>query len=750
MSEKIFTPFDKQVPVILSKKRILGAFAGKRCIIPESKVLTLDGVKEFQNISFSDRLLSFDQMANQFSMKKSSASFLKTKEIVYRVIHNQGEFFVSGNHRFFLKDHGYQSLLETIPLLSSCRNVKDVALISHPLTISDMSLLMCHLNDLYLNYTVLDFQNHYGMDTRQYDQQFHEALKFYRVLFPSLSDVLKFYLLYDHEASLCEDAQVHKRLIYSRFYQHNVQNSNSDDLGLLGYLFYSFSLDREKIDTFLQFLHVNQQSLQFLGKLLCHLKVILFDKFCRDLLCLPPCENAILAIEAVSTKYVWDVSVEGTNNYFSEGAIHHNSGKTEVGAIKAGIFQEEKPNIKYKGIDPYIGVIAAPTREMLDRLSWKKFLLYWREFIIYEKSTPHTMFWHDHIPYENESIIYGISADNPERIEGLKVAWLWADEIFQMKEQFFLECLARVSDMEGFIICTGSLGIQHINPKSHWAYKYFKENAIEDTDCFEWSTADNPYYPKGELDRLSKTLDKKTFDAMFTITWDVTSRSAVYDEFSESNEIENYQYNENLETYISIDWGWTHPMAVGFYQYDRKKDFVYKFDEIVKSKLTLDQLYQEIIKRNWIKTVKDISFIKMPDGTMQTFHFDRIVNVKEFCCDIAGDQTREQMGVSNILYMQDRYKINFKRSKSLIIEGIATVRSYIKNAVGNSRFFVDKKNCPEFISGVKRYRYPEKDGIIISEAPIKENDDAMDETRYFFVNYLSDRVLTTVTKSRQW
>lgn len=426
------------------------------------------------------------------------------------------------------------------------------------------------------------------------------------------------------------------------------------------------------------------------------------------------------------------------------------SGKTEIGAIKSGLFQEQKPNIRYKGIDPYLGIIAAPTRDMLDRLSWKKFLLYWKDFISHEKSSPHKIHWHDHVPFENESIIYGISADNPERIEGLKAAWVWVDEIFQVKEQFFLECLARVSDMEGFVICTGSLGVQHINPKSHWAYKYFKENAIDDTDCFEWSTADNPYYPKGELERLSKTLDKKTFEAMFTITWDVVSRSAVYDEFSEKNEIENYQFNENLETYISIDWGWTHPMAVGFYQYDRRKDFVYKFDEIVKSKLTLDQLYQEILKRNWIKTVKDVSLIKLPDGSMQPFEFDRIVNIKEFCCDIAGDQTREQMGVSNIIFLEDKYKLKFKRSKSQIIEGIATVRSYIQNVIGNARFFVDKKKCPEFINGVKRYRYAEKDGIIISELPIKENDDSMDETRYFFVNYLSDRMLRSTTKSRQW
>jgi hypothetical protein len=463
------------------------------------------------------------------------------------------------------------------------------------------------------------------------------------------------------------------------------------------------------------------------------------------------CENPILAIEQVSKQWVWDVSVERTNNYFSDGAIHHNSGKSEVGAVKAGMYQELKPNIRHKGIDPYLGIIAAPTRDMLARLSWKKFLLYWNPFIQKHIANPLTIWWHDHEDYVNESMIYGISADTPERLEGVKASWIFIDEVLQVKEQFFLECLARVADTEGFIICTGSLGVQHINPKQHWAYKYFKETMLEDTACFEWCTKDNPYFPQKELVRLSNTLDVKTFNAMFTINWDVTPKAAVYDEWSEANEISNYQYDSKLETYISIDWGWTHPMAVGFYQYDRRKDHVYKFDEIVKSKMTLDQLYQEIIKRNWIKTVRDTTKIRRPNGEYEDFEFDRITNITEFCCDIAGDQTREQMGISNILYMQDKFKLKFKRSRSAIIDGIVTVRSYIKTASGNVRFFVDPKKCPEFINGVKRYRFPEKDGIILSEVPVKENDDAMDETRYFFVNYLADRVvMTRPSQSKQW
>ena len=40
------------------------------------------------------------------------------------------------------------------------------------------------------------------------------------------------------------------------------------------------------------------------------------------------------------------------------------------------------------------------------------------------------------------------------------------------------------------------------------------------------------------------------------------------------------------------------------------------------------------------------------------------------------------------------------------------------------------------IHAVKRYTYPEKDGTIQNENPIKQDDDEVDNIRYFFINIL--------------
>lgn len=376
-------------------------------------------------------------------------------------------------------------------------------------------------------------------------------------------------------------------------------------------------------------------------------------------------------------------------------------GKTEAGAVESLILLEQKRGYKHSEIDPYVGVIISPTSDMLRRLSLQKFLAYGKDMVRDYHQT------HQEFSIYNGAKVYGISADKPQRLEGIKANFIWMDEVFQMSEQIFLEALARVSDTEGYVFCTGSLGTQYTNPKSHWCYKYFKEKPLEGSEVFEWSTADNPYYPRDEIERLKDTLDPRTFRQMFTIDWSVPGTALVYDEFDDANILENYNYNPKLKTYCVIDWGWSHPMACLFIQYDPIKDTVYCFDEIVKSKMKLEQMYNLIMNKPY--------------------------RIDEWICDIAGNQEREQTGISNVEWFKSK-GIKFTYRTSTITHGVSIIRSYIKNTKSIARFFIDKSRCPKTIDNLYNYSYPEKAGVVTSENPLKVNDDAVDALRYYFVN----------------
>ena len=112
--------------------------------------------------------------------------------------------------------------------------------------------------------------------------------------------------------------------------------------------------------------------------------------------------------------------------------------------------------------------------------------------------------------------------------------------------------------------------------------------------------------------------------------------------------------------------------------------------------------------------------------------------IQEYICDIAGNQEREQLGMSNIQWFRKNHSINFKYRSSSILEGVSLVRSYVKNANGLVRFFISN-NCPKSQEGMRRYKYPEKDGKIVNENPIKEDDDAVDMIRYFFMYKLDPK-----------
>lgn len=234
-----------------------------------------------------------------------------------------------------------------------------------------------------------------------------------------------------------------------------------------------------------------------------------------------------------------------------------------------------------------------------------------------------------------------------------------------------------------------------------------KEKPLANSEVFEWTTSDNPYYPREELERLKDTLDPRTFRQMFEIDWSVPGTALVYDEFDDANLMKGYVYNKALPTYVAIDWGFAHAMAALFIQYDAQHDKIYVFDEIVKSKLTLEQLYGQIMSRPYA--------------------------LNGWICDIAGNQEREQSGISNVEWFKNK-GIKFQFRTAAIQATVSLVRSYIRNTKGIARLFVDEVKCPKLVDNIRNYSYPQKDGIITNENPVKKDDDAVDALRYYIMN----------------
>jgi hypothetical protein len=392
------------------------------------------------------------------------------------------------------------------------------------------------------------------------------------------------------------------------------------------------------------------------------------------------------------------------------------SGKTEAGAIQGIIYQENKPDWKPNGIDPFTGVIVAPTTDMLRRLSMSKFLSYAKPFIKKYNRSNFEITWHD------GSRVYGLSADKPERIEGIKANWIWADEVFQMDRQVFLEFNARIADSQGYLFLTGSLGVQYINPRTHWIFKDVIENNPFGFDIHQWATADNTYFPRDELEALKNSLDPRTFRAMFELDWSIPASNRIYEDFGDEN-IASGIYRPELPVYVSADWGWNDPTVFLFIQYDSVKDTVYIIDEIVKTKTHLHTIMEHVRQKPY--------------------------RIGDWYSDAAGLQTNEQTARSNIQIMKEDFGISFKWRRSLIAPGIAAVRSYVKNSKGQRKILVDSK-CTHTIDEFLGYRFKEKSGMV-SDEPMDRDNHTMDSLRYWFVNYMKDQKMgDTMQSLNKW
>lgn len=396
------------------------------------------------------------------------------------------------------------------------------------------------------------------------------------------------------------------------------------------------------------------------------------------------------------------------------------SGKSEVAYIESIIKGEKQPGFVFNGRDGYdIGLIA-PTDGMLRRLVWPKFRTFAAPFEADFNKTDNIFYWKG-----KNTRILGFSAEKISRMEGQKLSHVHMTEAFQMGQFAFLEAIARTADTQGTITIDGSLGPNLPNPKAHWLYKTFVENKFPNSRVWEWTTADNPYFPRDELVRLKDALDPRTYRQMFEIDWNVVGTNLVYDDFDQDN-IRPHRYDPNLETYVAIDWGWAHAMACIFIQYDRRNDTVYIFDEIVRSKMTLEQLWESIKAKNY--------------------------RINKWICDIAGNQEREQTGYSNIEWFASPPRnVSFEYRRTAVTYGIPIVRQYIKNGLGQRRLLIDEGKCPKTVDCMKNYAYQEKDGQIVNENPVKKDDDPVDAVRYFFVNMLDPNTpKNTFNEMNRW
>jgi PBSX family phage terminase large subunit len=367
-------------------------------------------------------------------------------------------------------------------------------------------------------------------------------------------------------------------------------------------------------------------------------------------------------------------------------------GKTTVGAIRlsAEIAQAMKDK------KPLTFLISAPTYKILQQSTVPKFLEIAPFLKRFYKKTENTI----EIPIgqEEKIIIYVRSTEDPNKLEGMTITGMaWMDEAGQMKRDAYINIQGRTSITQAPIIITTTpyaLNWLYIE-----VYKPWKEGKNTDTvDVFEWSSVDNPYFPKDEFERARREMDARVFKRRYLAVFEKMS-GLVYEDFGPHliMEPENIPFKEVI---AGIDWGFNNPTAIAVIGIDKENNF-YLIDEYYETNKTK----AEIIER--------LKYYKSKN------------NIRLWYPDPEDPEALEQMRLAGL------YPREVIKGKGSVRKGCDAVREIIRR----NQFKVFS-HCYDTLEEFSIYHYPEEvEDSNQEEEPVKEFDHLMDAIRYAIMTY---------------
>lgn len=281
-------------------------------------------------------------------------------------------------------------------------------------------------------------------------------------------------------------------------------------------------------------------------------------------------------------------------------------------------------------------------------------------------------------------------------IQGRTLAGVLLDEVVLMPRSFVEQALTRCS-------VDGAKLWFSCNPGSpqHWFYlEWIKRHKERNALYLHFEMTDNPGLSEKTLERYQNMFTGVFYDRYIRGLW-VLAEGLVYD-FGEENIVDDVP--ESGEYYISCDYGTLNPFSAGLWCWDGKtatriREYCYSGREEHRNK-TDEEYYTELEKL--VGELPVISVIVDPSAA------------------------------SFIEVIKRHGKFKVRKAVNDVLPGIATTARYLRSGALKIH-----RSCKDAIREFGLYRWDEKS---TEDRPIKENDHAMDDTRYFAMTVLRRKV----------
>ena len=306
-----------------------------------------------------------------------------------------------------------------------------------------------------------------------------------------------------------------------------------------------------------------------------------------------------------------------------------------------------------------------------------------------------------------------------ERFQGTSKDGIWFDE--EPPLEIYQECVMRTLDCNGYIwgTMTPLKGLT-------WVYDLIYLNERDDPEVWyiAMSWEDNPYLPAEEVKRLTLTLTDEELEARRHGRF-VALSGLVYKEFREEiHVIDPFPIPREWQDTISIDPGMDAPLSAHWYACDHDGN-VYVVAEHYRRGWNIVQHMREIerisYELDWKRDIRG--------------HLSAIM-------DAAADQhtLQSERSVAEV-FREAGLNVNTNVNK-VKWAGIQMVKRYLELQPhldekrwpqGKPRLFIFSC-CTAMVKEIKAYRWKENNDETGREEPIKKNDHAMDDLRYYIMS----------------
>lgn len=282
-------------------------------------------------------------------------------------------------------------------------------------------------------------------------------------------------------------------------------------------------------------------------------------------------------------------------------------------------------------------------------------------------------------------------------IQGITLAGILFDEVALMPRSFVEQGIARCSVQNSRIW----FNCNPDNPQ-HWFYKEWILNKSKKKALYiHFKMKDNPSISKKILNRYKSLYSGAFYQRFVEGKW-VASSGLIYPMFSKDIHVVKNLPDDFDRYIISCDYGTVNPASFGLWAEYQQKWFRIK------------EYYFDSKKHGFLKTDAE--------------HYLALL-------ELAGDHEIEKVIVdpsaaSFIEVINRNQKFEVQKAQNDVVNGIRKVSDMLKD---NRILF--SENCEDSIREFFLYRWKDNS----SDSPVKQNDHAMDDIRYF-VSYITQEV----------